>query len=129
MTQAAVPYMPDAATIVFVSSTVAHRGFGGFGAYTATKGAVEALARCLAMELAPSIRVNVIAPGFVATPMVTTQYEADPAMERWLVEQTPVSFVAVAEDIANAVVFLSSNTSRYMTGHTLVVDGGWTAKG
>jgi 3-oxoacyl-[acyl-carrier protein] reductase len=129
ITQAAVPHMAHGGTVVFVSSTVAHRGFGGFGAYTASKGAVQALTRALAMELAPAIRVNDLAPGFVATPMVTTQYETNPAMESWLVEQTPMSFVAVAEDIANAVLFLSSDASRYMTGQTLVVDGGWTSKG
>lgn len=129
LTQAALPHLHDGATVVFVSSTVAHRGFGGYAAYTASKGAVEALSRSLAMELAPRVRVNVIAPGFVATPMVTTQYEANPAMEEWLVEHTPVSFVAVAQDIANAVLFLSSDSSRYVTGTTLVVDGGWTAKG
>ena len=129
ITQAAVPHMADGGTVVFVSSTVARRGFGGFSAYTASKGAVESLARALAVELAPAVRVNVLAPGFVETPMVTTQYDANPDMRGTLRAKTPVGFVGDAADLAHAAVFLSSDLSRYVNGSELVADGGWTAAG
>jgi NAD(P)-dependent dehydrogenase (short-subunit alcohol dehydrogenase family) len=129
MTQAARPHMQPGSTVLFISSTTAHAGFAACGAYSASKGAVEAMTRSLAAELAPDIRVNVIAPGFVATPMVTQQFDANPDMEGGLITKTPVGFVGVAEDIANAALFLSSDLSRYMTGSTVVVDGGWTAQG
>jgi len=129
LTQAAVPSMPDGGAIVFISSTVAETGFGGYAAYSASKGAVQGMARSLAAELAPRLRVNVVAPGFTRTPMVTDQFPAAPEMEGWLVEQTPVGFLGDPEDIAHSVVFVASDLGRYVHGATLVVDGGWTAHG
>ena len=126
-TRAALPHLRDGATIVFVSSTVARAGFAGCSAYSATKGAVAGMARALAVELAPRIRVNTIEPGFVATPMVTSQYAANGDLEPFLVSKTPVGFVGAAEDIAHGIAFACSSLSRYMTGSTLTVDGGWTA--
>jgi NAD(P)-dependent dehydrogenase (short-subunit alcohol dehydrogenase family) len=127
VTQRLLPHLPDGAAIVFVSSTVATTGFPGCAAYTATKGAVEAMARALAAELAPRIRVNTIAPGFVLSPMVTTQIDANPDMEGFLVGKTPVGFVGEPDDIAHSIAFACSPLSRYMLGAKLVVDGGWTA--
>ena len=127
ITRAALPHMGDGGAIVFVSSTVARAGFAGCSAYSATKGAVAGMARALAVELAPRIRVNTIEPGFVATPMVTSQYAANGDLEPFLVSKTPVGFVGAAEDIAHAIAFACSSLSRYMTGSTLTVDGGWTA--
>jgi NAD(P)-dependent dehydrogenase (short-subunit alcohol dehydrogenase family) len=127
ITRAALPHLADGAAIVFVSSTVARAGFAGCSAYSATKGAVAGMARALAVELAPRIRVNTIEPGFVATPMVTSQYAANGDLEPFLVSKTPVGFVGAAEDIAHGIAFACSSLSRYMTGSTLTVDGGWTA--
>jgi NAD(P)-dependent dehydrogenase (short-subunit alcohol dehydrogenase family) len=127
ITRAALPHMADGGAIVFVSSTVARAGFSGCSAYTATKGAVAGMARALAVELAPRIRVNTLEPGFVATPMVTSQYAANGDLEPYLVSKTPVGFVGAAEDIAHGIAFACSSLSRYMTGSTLTVDGGWTA--
>jgi NAD(P)-dependent dehydrogenase (short-subunit alcohol dehydrogenase family) len=127
ITRAALPHLADGGAIVFVSSTVARAGFAGCSAYTATKGAVSGMARALAVELAPRIRVNTIEPGFVATPMVTSQYAANGDLEPFLVSKTPVGFVGVADDIAHGIAFACSSLSRYMTGSTLTVDGGWTA--
>jgi NAD(P)-dependent dehydrogenase (short-subunit alcohol dehydrogenase family) len=127
ITRAALPHMADGGAIVFVSSTVARAGFAGCSAYTATKGAVAGMARALAVELAPRIRVNTLEPGFVATPMVTSQYAANGDLEPYLVSKTPVGFVGAAEDIAHGIAFACSSLSRYMTGSTLTVDGGWTA--
>lgn len=129
LTQAALPHLRDGSAIVFVASSVVRSGFPALGAYTATKGAVDALARSLAAELAPRVRVNTIAPGFVRTPMVTVQFDANPEMEPGLVEKTPVGFVGRPQDIANGVAYLCSAASAYTHGATLVIDGGWTAQG
>jgi NAD(P)-dependent dehydrogenase (short-subunit alcohol dehydrogenase family) len=128
LTQAALPHLSDGASVIFVSSTVARAGFAGCAAYTATKGGVEAMGRALAVELAPRVRVNVLAPGFVLTPMVTSQIDANPPLADELVKRTPVGFVGQAGDLASAIVFLCSPQSRYVNGSALVVDGGWTAQ-
>lgn len=129
LTRAALPHLRERSSLVFISSSVVRAGFPGLAAYTATKGAVDAMARSLAAELAPRTRVNTIAPGFVGTPMVAAQYAADPAMEPGLISRTPVGFVGRPEDIAHGVAFLCSSASAYTHGSTLVIDGGWTAQG
>ncbi len=127
LTRSAVPHLKDRSAIVFVSSTVVHSGFPNYAPYTATKGAIEAFARALAVELAPRTRVNVIAPGFVATPMLTDQYPGAPGLEQWVLERTPLGFICSGEDIAASILSMCcEQTSRYLTGATLVVDGGWT---
>jgi NAD(P)-dependent dehydrogenase (short-subunit alcohol dehydrogenase family) len=128
LTHLALPHMRDGGSIVFLSSTVAHTGFPGISAYSATKGAVEAFARSIAAELAPRLRVNILAPGFVLTPMVKDQFPGNPAMEQWLKDTTPLGFVGEPEHIAQAVSFLASDASAYTHGATLVVDGGWTGQ-
>jgi NAD(P)-dependent dehydrogenase (short-subunit alcohol dehydrogenase family) len=128
LTQATLPHMRDGGSIVFLSSTVAHVGFPGCAAYSATKGAVEAMARSLAAELTPAIRVNIVAPGFVLTPMVTDQIAANPDMEPWLVQNTPIGFVGEPEHVAASVAFLCSDASVYTQGSTVTVDGGWSAR-
>ncbi|HUY30661.1 MAG TPA: SDR family oxidoreductase [Acidimicrobiales bacterium] len=130
LTRSLAPHMGDGSAIVFVSSTVAHVGFGSYAPYSATKGALEAFARALAVELAPRTRVNVLAPGFVATPMLTDQYPGAPGLESWVVERTPLGFIGSGEDLATTILTLCDpESSRYVTGSTLVVDGGWIAKG
>jgi NAD(P)-dependent dehydrogenase (short-subunit alcohol dehydrogenase family) len=128
MTQAALPHLSQGSSVLFFTSTTAHVGFPGCAAYSGTKGALEAMARSLAIELAPKVRVNILAPGFVQTPMLFVQTEHNPDLEPALVAKTPLGFIGEAQDIANAVVFLSSSRSRYVTGSTLIVDGGWTAQ-
>jgi 3-oxoacyl-[acyl-carrier protein] reductase len=130
LTKAAIPHLAPGSSIVFVSSTVAHVGFPAYAPYSATKGAIEAFARALAVELAPATRVNVVAPGFAETPMLTDQYPENPAMEEWIVSRTPLGFVGSAEDIAGMITALACGTTgRYVTGSTLVCDGGWVAAG
>ena len=130
LTKAAIPHLADGSSIVFVSSTVAHVGFPAYAPYSAAKGAVEAFARALAVELAPATRVNVVAPGFAATPMLTDQYPENPAMEGWIVSRTPLGFVGSADDVAGTILAVAcSTTGRYMTGTTVVCDGGWVAAG
>ena len=130
LTKAVIPHLADGSAIVFVSSTVAHTAFPGYAPYSATKGAVEAVARSLAVELAPRTRVNVVAPGFIVTPMLTDQYPGAPGLEAWVIERTPLGFICSAEDVAQNIRMLSCpETSRYITGTTLVADGGWVARG
>jgi len=98
------------------------------GAYCAAKGAVEALTRVLAIEWAPfGVRVNAVAPAYAPTELsnpVVTHPEIGP----WLLSQTPLGRFAEPVEIAKAVVFLTSDAASYVTGVTLPVDGGWTAK-
>ena len=130
LTRETIPHLNEQSSIVFVSSTGAHLGFAGRAPYTATKGAIEAFSRSLAVELAPKTRVNVVAPGFIATPMLTAQCEQAPDLENWIIEQTPTMFVGTPEDVAASIMMLAcATTSRYVTGSTLICDGGWVAKG
>lgn len=127
--QAAVPKMERGGSIVFVSSTTAHVGFAGCCAYAATKGAVEALARTLSVELAPNgIRVNTVAPGFVRTPMLQPHLDANPGYEKSLSDQTPSARIGEAEEIGELIGFLLSGKAAYVNGATITADGGWTAR-
>jgi NAD(P)-dependent dehydrogenase (short-subunit alcohol dehydrogenase family) len=129
MTQRAVGAMPPGSSIVFVSSTTAQAGFAGCSAYAATKGAIEALSRTLAIELAPlGIRVNTVAPGFVRTPMLQPILDATPGYEEQLFEQTPAGRIGRPEEIAATVAFLLSGMAPYINGVTLPADGGWLAR-
>ncbi len=127
--RAAVAELGRGASVVFVSSTTAHVGFAGCAAYAATKGAVEALARTLAVELAPDgIRVNTVAPGFVRTPMLQPHLDADPGYEQALADQTPSARIGEADEIGELVCFLLSDRAAYVNGATITADGGWTAR-
>lgn len=127
--QAAAPILPRGSSVVFVSSTTAHAGFAGCSAYAATKGAVEALSRTLAVELAPQgIRVNTIAPGFVRTPMLQPHLDANEGYEESLNEKTPLGRIGEAEEIAEIAELLLSDRAAYVNGTTIVADGGWTAQ-
>jgi NAD(P)-dependent dehydrogenase (short-subunit alcohol dehydrogenase family) len=129
LTQALLPRLSEGASVLFYSSTVAQVGFAPYSAYSAAKGAVEGLARSLAIELAPRIRVNVIAPGFTATTMLTDQYDGAPGLEDAIVARTPVGFLDGPEPAANLAAYLSSDFGRYVHGTRVVVDGGWVAQG
>jgi len=95
--------------------------------YSATKGAVVALTRALAVEYAPfNIRVNALSPGFVETAL-TERVLRNQLFEKWLIDRTLLKRLGTVEDIAKAALFLASDDSAYMTGAELVVDGGMTA--
>jgi len=127
--QAAAPQLGPGSSIVFVSSTTAHVGFAGCAGYAATKGAVEALARTLAVELGPAgIRVNTVAPGFVRTPMLQPHLDANPGYEKSLAEQTPSARIGEAGEIGELIGFLLSDKAAYVNGATVTADGGWTAR-
>ncbi|MEU8121093.1 SDR family oxidoreductase [Spirillospora sp. NPDC049024] len=93
----------------------------GIGYYNATKAAVIHLSRQFAMELAPKVRVNCIAPGLVKTHLARALWENN---EAEISKYMPLGRIGEPEDIANAAVFLAGDASSWMTGQTLVVDGG-----
>lgn len=104
----------------------------GMDSYTATKGALVSLTRSIAIEYAPDIRANTICPGVVKTPMLDAAMdETDDTTTsetlRSMVEETPLGMASPA-DIASVVGFLASNEAAFVTGVTLPVDGGYTAK-
>jgi NAD(P)-dependent dehydrogenase (short-subunit alcohol dehydrogenase family) len=116
--------------IVNVASISAFVGMPGRAAYCAAKAGVVALTRVLAVEWAArGVRVNAVAPGYVGTPMVEQAIAAGLLDEDELAARTPLARVASPAEIADAVVYLASPAARYVTGQTLVVDGGYLAYG
>lgn len=111
-------------SIINMSSGGATRAHRNRVAYDATKGAIEAATRAMALDLAPrKIRVNAVMPGvFLVENRTEVGGESDPA------ELIPLGRLGVPQDVAHAVRFLASSESSYITGHTLVVDGGLTAQ-
>jgi NAD(P)-dependent dehydrogenase (short-subunit alcohol dehydrogenase family) len=117
-----------AGVIVNVTSQMGHVGAVNRSVYCASKHAVEGLTKALAVELAPfGIRVASVAPTFIETPM-TAAALSDPAQRSAIVEQIPLGRVGSADEVAEAVVFAASDQARLLTGSSLVIDGGWTAK-
>ncbi|MCI9376047.1 MAG: SDR family oxidoreductase [Oscillibacter sp.] len=123
--QAVLPHMigEKRGNIINISSIWGLRGASCEAAYSSTKAAVIGLTRSLALELAPSnIRVNCIAPGCIETDMVRV---LSAETRRMLVEQTPLGRLGTPEDIANAVLFLASKNTAFLTGQVLTADGGF----
>ncbi|MDX2309119.1 MAG: glucose 1-dehydrogenase [Hyphomicrobium sp.] len=117
----------EGASLVNVASIMGQKGLRQLAAYSATKGAVVALSRALAVEYAPfKIRVNALSPGFVETAL-TERALKNPMFQKWLVDRTLLKRLGTGDDIAKAALFLASDDSAYMTGAELVVDGGMTA--
>jgi NAD(P)-dependent dehydrogenase (short-subunit alcohol dehydrogenase family) len=125
LTQALCSSLRDGAAIVFVTSVSAHVGMAGQTAYAMTKGALEAFARALAVELADrSIRVNTVAPGYVATDM-NAKYRRMTGVAEERARSALAGRLGAAEDIANAVVYLVSAEASFVNATTLHVDGGY----
>lgn len=125
VTRAAMPHLPDGARIVLVSSTAGQRGEAFHADYAATKGAIISFTKSLAVELAPRITVNCVAPGWVDTEMSAVPYGADGGEGRRAIERTiPLGRVATPEEIAGPIVFLCSDLARFLTGEILNVNGG-----
>ena len=102
-------------------------GFAGLTHYCASKGGITAMSQAMALELAPfGIRVNCIAPGAIDTPGASTTKMTEQERAAMLAP-IPMKRQGRAEEISNAVLFLASDESSYMTGSTMVVDGGWVA--
>ncbi len=114
-------------SIICISSVAGHVGLRKSAPYCATKGGVELLVRALALDWAPKgVRVNAIAPGYFETDL-TAGMLANPAMSDRLRAATPLGRFGTDPDIVGAAVFLAGRASGYVTGQSLLVDGGYTA--
>ena len=115
-------------SIINISSGVATKGAARMDAYTATKGAMNALTRSMAVGYASRrIRVNAISSGLIESGEAIEPLLADPAMRDWLERSIPLPYFGVPEDIAWGCVYLASDESRYVTGTVLPIDGGYLA--
>jgi NAD(P)-dependent dehydrogenase (short-subunit alcohol dehydrogenase family) len=124
--RAALPLVRDAdgrGCVVNVASVSGLRPTRGEAPYSAAKAAVVSLTRSAALEYAPEVRVNAVAPGFIDTPL-TNFAVADPTYSEPIVAGTPLRRIGTADEVADVIVFLSSPLARYVTGETVVVDGG-----
>lgn len=112
-------------SIVNISSMASHYGLPKVIAYSASKGAIEAMTRAMAVELSPKgIRVNCIAPGFIATDMSAKALNNDKERKGKVLSRTPMGVLGLPSDIGDAALFLASSESAYITGVVLPVDGG-----
>lgn len=111
--------------IVNISSMASQYGLPKVIAYSASKGAIESMTRAMAAELSPAgIRINCIAPGFIATDMSAKALNNDPERKQKVLSRTPMGYLGETADIGEAALFLSTEASKYITGVVLPVDGG-----
>jgi NAD(P)-dependent dehydrogenase (short-subunit alcohol dehydrogenase family) len=129
VSQLAVRRMPpEGGVVIFLSSQMGHVGAERRSVYCATKHAVEGLTKAMAVELAPrGVRVVSVAPTFVETPM-TAPFLADARFREETLAQIPLGRLGVPADVAGAIVYAASPAAALVTGSSLRVDGGWTAR-
>jgi NAD(P)-dependent dehydrogenase (short-subunit alcohol dehydrogenase family) len=135
LTRASIPVLIErgGGSIVNTSSIAASSAVGG-AAYAASKGGMISFTRNVSADLAPKgIRVNCVSPGFMRSPMTSGEREGLPAEEqqdrlRRFGERVPMNRVGVELDIANAMLYLASDESAYVTGQEIVVDGGYLVR-
>jgi cyclopentanol dehydrogenase len=114
-------------SIVNVSSLMGQVGYPGATAYCASKGAVTGFSKAAAIEgaaMEPKVRVNSVHPGVIWTPMITSQFGEDQALADAFAAETPLRIIGRPEYVADAILFLVSDESSYVTGAELTVDGG-----
>ena len=121
---------------MIVSSASAIKVGAGASAYCTSKAAVRWLAKCLALELGPAIRVNTVLPGGVKTPMWATmdfwkemiaQHGSEEKAWEFLGHSSPMKRMAAPEEVAEAIVYLASDQASFLTGTEIVISGGYTA--
>ena len=127
--QVMLPLMTEhGSALINIASDAGLEGNYGCPVYCASKGAVVALTRALALDFAPRIRVNCVCPGDVATPLVEKQLAAGDYTLEEMAEPYPIGRIGQPEEIAHVICSLASPLNSYMTGSIVPVDGGLTAK-
>lgn len=112
-------------SIINISSMSSQYGIPYVIAYTATKSAIEGMTRAMATELSPmGIRVNCVAPGFIATAMSAKALNSDPQRMNKVMSRTPMGKLGEPKDVAESILYLASDAAKYVTGVILPVDGG-----
>lgn len=112
--------------IINIASLAAHIGLEGLPSYSASKGGVLSMSRQVAMDYADkNIQINVVSPGIIETPILANN---TPEMTKTFTEATPAKRLGKPEDIGNALLFLASNESDFVTGQAIKVDGGWGSR-
>ncbi len=115
-------------SVIHVTSQMGRVGAERRTVYCMTKHAIEGLTKAMAVELAPNnIRVNAIAPTFLETPM-TASFLADPEFRNWALSRIPLGRIGRMDEVTGAIVFLASPAASLITGTSLAIDGGWTAR-
>ena len=115
--------------IINMSSVAGVTGFPGHAAYTASKHGVIGLTKTAALDYAKAgIRVNAICPAYTHTPMLARMLEQKPELEAKLISRVPLHRLGSAEEIAQSVIYLCSDAAAFITGHSLVMDGGIMAE-
>lgn len=126
-----IPYLlkNKGGAIVNLSSIAGLIGFPGLPAYVASKHGIAGLTKTAALEYADkNIRVNAVCPGPIMTPMLKRLMSSKHGFEEQLIAGVPQKKIGTPEDIANTILFLSSDEAAYITGQCLAVDGGWVAQ-
>ena len=117
-----------AGSIINMSSQLGHVGMGGRNVYNMTKFGIEGLTKGMGVELAKkNIRVNSVAPTFVETPMVKKFFK-NKKFKKLALSNIPMGKAATEADVATTVAFLASDAASMITGTSIIIDGGWTAK-
>lgn len=129
LTQALVPLLGEGGSIVTVASDAGLAGNRGCALYSASKGAVVALTRSLALDLAPRIRVNCVCPGDVDTPLLERQLDGADYTKADMAFSYPLERLATADEVAHVIAAVASPANSFMTGAIVPVDGGLTAQG
>jgi NAD(P)-dependent dehydrogenase (short-subunit alcohol dehydrogenase family) len=114
-------------SVINVSSILGSVALAGQAGYASSKGAINQLTKVLAIEWAPeNVRVNALAPTYFLTELTKPLYD-DPERRAFITGRTPMGRWGEPHELAGSIVFLASDASSFITGHTLLVDGGWTA--
>jgi len=117
--------MTDGGTIINISSPAGDRGVPGSGHYAAAKAGVNSLTKTMSLELAPSIRVNGISPGYVPTEVMMTALDTDEEqLEAMALKRIPLQRLGSPDDMGSTAVFLASDAGSWVTGQTIIVSGG-----
>ncbi|MFN3258830.1 MAG: SDR family NAD(P)-dependent oxidoreductase [Ilumatobacter sp.] len=117
--------MADGGSIINISSPAGDRGVPGSGHYAAAKAGVNSLTKTMSLELAPSVRVNGISPGYVPTEVMMTALDTDEErLEQMALKRIPLQRLGTPDDMGSTAVFLASDAGSWITGQTLIVAGG-----